>query len=176
MLKAAREPSQRDGEAKRDLATIERVVAGIVPLIGTPGASYLRDVRRIDLGEIGDVLSGTDAIGWNEAVCFNQPGHSLHGQRLGCIVGIMTDPTTGRPTGAISRTYLDGNLRKIGKAKSLGKGGGVIRLTQDEDVLEGLHLAEGLESALAALESWPPSLLGNGVGYDHGQISAPSRN
>jgi hypothetical protein len=63
----------------------------------------------------------------------------------------MTDPITGKPTGAISRTYLDRHQRKIGKAKSLGEGGGIIRLSPDEEVLHGLTLAEGLETGLAAL-------------------------
>ena len=63
----------------------------------------------------------------------------------------MTDPITGKPTGSISRTYLDRHHRKIGKAKSLGGGGGIIRLSPDEDVLQGLTLAEGLETGLAAL-------------------------
>ena len=63
----------------------------------------------------------------------------------------MTDPITGKPTGSISRTYLDRHHRKIGKAKSLGGAGGIIRLSPDEDVLQGLTLAEGLETGLAAL-------------------------
>ena len=82
---------------------------------------------------------------------FHEPGHPLHGQRLSCIVGVMTDPVTARPTGAISRTYIDENLRKIGKAKTLGSPAGVVRLSRDEDVLQGLHLAEGLETALSAM-------------------------
>jgi putative DNA primase/helicase len=63
----------------------------------------------------------------------------------------MTDPVTARPTGAVSRTYIDENLRKIGKAKTLGSPAGVVRLSRDEDVLQGLHLAEGLETALSAV-------------------------
>ena len=62
----------------------------------------------------------------------------------------MTDPVTALPTGAISRTYLhDG--KKVGKAKSLGQGGGVVRISPDDEVTQGLFLAEGIESALAAM-------------------------
>jgi putative DNA primase/helicase len=74
----------------------------------------------------------------------------LHGQKLGCIVGIMTDPVTAQPTGAISRTYIGPDCKKVCKAKTLGEGGGVIRLSHDEDALHGLFLGEGKETCLAA--------------------------
>jgi hypothetical protein len=131
-------------------ASIRRIVAGLTPILGSPGERYLRDTRGIDTTAIADLLQRTDAIGWNPSVYFNEPGHPLHGQKLGCIVGIMTNPATAQPTGAISRTYIDKDLNKIGKAKTLGEGGGVVRLSRDEDTLEGLFLAEGLETALAA--------------------------
>jgi hypothetical protein len=119
--------------------------------VGTPGERDLAKVRHIDVSAIRDVLQRTDAIGWHSAVYFNEPGHELHGQHLGCIVGIMTDPVTAKPTGAFSRTYIGTNLRKVTKAKTLGSPRGIIRLSRDEDVHEGLFLAEGLETALAGM-------------------------
>jgi len=151
MVKAAPERPVRDDGAQRDLTSAARIVAGIGPLNGTPGAAYLRDVREIDVGEIEYVLSRADAIGWNPAVYFKQPGHPRHGQKLGAIIGIMTDPVTAEPTGAISRTYLAPDGTKIGKAKTLGAPMGIVRLTPDDEVLEGLFLAEGLETALAGM-------------------------
>jgi hypothetical protein len=138
-------------DTERDLASARRITAGLEPVVGTPGERYLAKVRHIDVSTIRDVLKRTDAIGWHSAVYFNEPGHELHGQHLGCIVGIMTDAVTAQPTGAISRTYIDANLRKIGKAKTLGSPRGVIRLSRDEDVHEGLHIAEGIETALTAM-------------------------
>ena len=120
-------------------------------LLGSPGETYFRDVRRIDTEAIADVLERIDAIGWHPAVYFNEPGHALHGRKLGAIIAVMTDQVTAEPTGAISRTYLDPEGRKLGKAKTLGSPAGIIRLSEDADVLEGLHLAEGLESALSAM-------------------------
>src|SRR3984957_13927269 len=120
-------------------------------LLGSPGETYFRDVRRIDTEAIADVLERIDAIGWHPAVYFNEPGHALHGRKLGCIIGVMTDPVTGEPTGAIGRTYLASDGTKLGKAKTLGSPAGIIRLSEDADVLEGLHIAEGLESALSAM-------------------------
>ena len=148
----ASEPRREDdGQNARALATAAGYAAEMRPIRGAPGELYLREVRGIDTSAIADVLERTDAIGWHARVYFNQPGHPLHGRRLGCIVALMTDPVTAKPTGAISRTYLDDNLRKIGKAKSLGTGGRVVRLSRDEDVLEGIHVGEGLETALSAM-------------------------
>ncbi len=146
-----REDDGHNAHKARALASAAAYVREMRPVRGTPGERYVCDSRRIDTDTIADVLERTDAIGWHPRVYFNQPGHPLHGQRLGCIVAVMTDPVTAKPTGAISRTYLDDNLRKIGKARSLGTGGGVVRLSRDEDVLEGIHVGEGLETALSAM-------------------------
>jgi hypothetical protein len=140
---------------ERALASARRIVAGLVPVAGTAGEVFLRDVRKINVDAIRDVIERPDAIGWHPSVYFAQgdpkePNHELDGQHLGCIVGLMTDAITAQPTGAISRTYLHEG-RKIGKAKSLGVPAGIVRLTPDEDVHAGLHLAEGLESALWAM-------------------------
>jgi len=129
------------------------------PLAGSPGETYLRDVRNIDVAAIEDVLDRTDAIGWHPAVYFNEPEyprrgdppHPLHGRKLGCIVATMTDPTTATPTGAISRTYLGSDGTKVGKAKTLGSPSGIVRLSPDDEVLGGLFLAEGIETALSAM-------------------------
>ncbi len=121
------------------------------PIAGSPGETYLRDVRKIDVAALEDVLARTDAIGWHDAVYFNEPGHALHGSKLGCSVAVMSDAVTAEPTGAISRTYIAPDLTKIGKAKTLGSPAGIVRLTPDDEVLAGLFLAEGLETALAAM-------------------------
>jgi putative DNA primase/helicase len=140
-----------DSQDARGLVRAADYVRKMRPVRGTPGERYLREIRRIDTDEAADVLERVDAIGWRPQAYFHEPDHPLHGQRLGCIVGVMTDPVTGRPTGAISRTYIDENLRKIGKAKTLGSPAGIVRLSRDEDVLQGLYLAEGLETALSAM-------------------------
>ncbi len=151
-----RKPAGRAGDdearrLKRDLASAARIASAIVPLFGTPGETYLRDIRKIDVAAIEDVMSRTDAIGWHPGVYFNEPGHALNGQRLGSIIGVMTDSVTAQPTGAISRIYLGPDLMKIGKAKTLGAPMGIIRLSPDDEVLEGLWIAEGLETALAGM-------------------------
>ena len=120
------------------------------PILGTPGETYLRDIRKIDTEAVADVLERIDAVGWRRAVYFNEPGHALHGRKLGAIISVMTDMITAEPTGAISRTYIHEG-RKLGKAKTLGSPPGIIRLSEDADVLEGLHIAEGLETALAGM-------------------------
>jgi hypothetical protein len=135
-------------------AFVERLIVDLVyelvPVRGTPGEEYLAEARKIDTGAIADVIERTDAIGWHPAVLFGKQGHALDGRRLGCIVGVMTDPVTALPTGAISRTYISEGY-KVDKAKTLGKPVGIVRLSEDADVLEGLFLAEGVETALASM-------------------------
>ena len=137
-------------------AFVERLIADIVreigPVHGTLGEQYFAEAREIDTHAIADVLERTDAIGWHPSVLFREPGHALDSQRLSCIVGVMTDPVTAKPTGAISRTYIHEGC-KLGKAKTLGAPAGIVRLSENADVLEGLFLAEGLETALTAM-SW----------------------
>jgi hypothetical protein len=66
----------------------------------------------------------------------------------------MTDPATAEPCG-IHRTFLDGEARKIDR-RMLGKQG-VIRISPDEIVRDGLGICEGVEDALAIrLSGWEP--------------------
>ena len=142
-------------------AVVEETVFGLRPILGSPGENYLRDLRAIDtsLPVIRRALETTAAVGWHPSVYFsqkdpNEPFHELHGQRLGCIVGIMTDPATGERLGPISRTYIHRG-RKIGKAKTLKRAEaermGVVRVSPDNDIRR-LGVNEGFETALAFLE------------------------
>ena len=149
--KAAEPPRRQERVAPTTERQVDEIVAGMVPMARTPGQRYLQKEREIDVQPIADVLERVDAVGWHSGVYFNEPGHELHGRRLGCIVGIMTDARTAETTGAISRTYLNPDGRKVGKAKTLGSPAGIIRLSTDDDVNSGLFLAEGLETALAAM-------------------------
>jgi hypothetical protein len=138
---------------------VEEIVYGLRPVLGSPGEPYLRDERAIDtsLPAIRQALETTVAIGWRSSVYFSQddpkePFHELHGQRLGCIVGIMTDPATGERLGPISRTYIHCG-KKIGKAKTLKRAEaerlGVVRL---QPATDQLCVGEGIETCLAAIE------------------------
>jgi hypothetical protein len=146
---AANRPSTADLTDARALILARQIAFELRPILGSPGETYLRDARKIVTSAIEDVLERTGGVGWHPAVYFNEPGHALHGRKLGCIVGVMTDPITAMPTGGISRTYIHEG-QKVTKAKSLGPAG-IVRLSLDEDVLERLHIAEGLETALGAM-------------------------
>jgi hypothetical protein len=148
---APERPRDDDEQNKRIAAAI---LKGVSPLRDTPGETYLRTIREIDIDAIVDVLERVDAIGWNPQVYFNKPGHHLDGKYLGAIIATMTDPVTAEPTGAISRTYLAPDGSKVGKAKTLGSPRGIVRLSLDEDVLEGLFLAEGIETALTGMANF----------------------
>jgi hypothetical protein len=144
---------KREAEATPDAFITKRVavlVRELLPVRGSLGELYLREARAIDTDRIADTLERIDAIGWHPSVLFREQGHLLDRKHVGCIVGLMTDPVTAKPTGAISRTYIHEG-RKLGKAKTLGSPVGIVRLSADEDVVLGLHLAEGLETTLAAM-------------------------
>jgi hypothetical protein len=161
---APRADRGNDDGVKRALTSAKTIIAEMQPIISAPRAmAYLERIRKIDTSAIADVLERTDAIGWHPSVYFNSPKdypvlgtpeHPLHGQRLGAIIGVMTDAVTAEPTGAISRTYLAPDGTKVGKAKTLGSPRGIVRLSADEDVLEGLHIAEGIETALTGMANF----------------------
>jgi putative DNA primase/helicase len=72
------------------------------------------------------------------------------GTRHPCMVALYRDIRTNEPK-AIHRTALTPDGEKIGR-KVLGpKGGCAIKLSADEDVAEGLTIAEGIETALAGM-------------------------
>jgi putative DNA primase/helicase len=71
-----------------------------------------------------------------------------------CIIGLMTDAINNVPIG-VHRTFLSREGRKIDR-KMLGRRG-IIRLSTDEEVHEGLGLVEGVEDGLAVmLSGWRP--------------------
>ncbi|WP_456306539.1 DUF7146 domain-containing protein [Muricoccus nepalensis] len=72
----------------------------------------------------------------------------------------MTDPATAKPLG-VHVTYLrpDGSEKAEGAGAKIKLGrAGVVRLVPDEEVAEGLGLAEGIETALATMQhfQWAP--------------------
>ncbi|SEB85934.1 Toprim domain-containing protein [Rhizobiales bacterium GAS191] len=144
-----------DAEAEagnaRNLAAAARIIGELVPIAGTFGETYLLEQRGIDSTAIANVLGRTDAIGSHPALYFSCEGHELHGRKLRGLVAILSDPLSAKPTGAISRTFIGPDGSKVGKAKTLGRPAGIVRLSPDQDVAEGLYLAEGLETALAAM-------------------------
>jgi putative DNA primase/helicase len=94
---------------------------------GTPVETYLQ-CRRLELDVTGDVLR------WHP--------------RLRAMLALFRNIATNEPQ-AVSRTFLDGEARKI-ERKFLGPvGGAAIKLDSDEDVLGGLHIGEGVETCLA---------------------------
>jgi hypothetical protein len=67
-----------------------------------------------------------------------------------CLIGLYRDVFTNKVK-AISRRPLTGDGQSLGKPVSLGPVRGcAIKLIPEEDVAHGLHLAEGITSALAA--------------------------
>jgi hypothetical protein len=76
------------------------------------------------------------------------------GVRIPCMVALFTSIDNNEPA-AIHRTPIAGDGKKAGKPLALAPtGGAVIRLDRDEDVHEGLHLGEGIETTLAGRQRY----------------------
>ena len=159
----AREAERKRAEAeeqRRKEMSAARIVAQLQPIAGTPGETYLRDVRKIDVSHwaVKRALEDVATLGWCEHILFHQdnpskPGHELNGQWLSAIVAIQTDPITAERTGGITRTFIHQG-RKVCRAMSLAGVGrlGIIRLSPDDEVGAGLHICEGIESALSLMQ------------------------
>ena len=81
--------------------------------------------------EVDDVAG--DVVRWNAGA--------------GCMTALFRDILTDEPK-AISRTFLDGDGRKIERKFFGPVGGCAIKLDGDEEVAHGLHLCEGIETGL----------------------------
>ena len=115
-------------------------------LNGTLAERYFCEHRRIDVTRID--LS--HALRWHGGIC--------------AVVALMTDAVSGEPTG-IHRTFLDADGMKL-ERKMLGRQG-VVRLSPDDAVTEGLGIAEGIEDGPAVLLSgWGPVWVAGSAALD----------
>jgi putative DNA primase/helicase len=122
-----RRPAYRDGKDERAIAALN-IWNGSTGPLGTPVQVYLAS-RGLDLGED---LAG-DVIRWNP--------------RLRAMVALFRNIQSGEPQ-AVSCTYLSTQAEKIERKFHGPVAGTAVML--DDEVLEGLHVAEGIESAMAA--------------------------
>ena len=115
----------------------QKIWQASVPLRDTLGWRYFTERRELHVGLLDDF------------------GHCLrwhHGE--GAVIGLMTDPTSNELTG-VHRTYLNRDATKR-ERKMLGKQG-VIHLSPDDEVTQGLGICEGIETGLRILLSgWSP--------------------
>ena len=135
-------PAARPARAEKQQDVCDRIGIALQlwrqsgSISGTAGERYFVERRRLPIGS----LPLDHALRWN--------------RRIGAVVGLMTDPVSGKPIG-IHRTFLDSEGAKRDR-RMLGRQG-VVRLTPDESVAGGLGLTEGVEDALAVLLSgWSP--------------------
>jgi hypothetical protein len=103
----------------------------------TRGWRYFIEQRGLDLSKLGRL---DHVLRWHAHVS--------------AVIALMTDAKTNKPTG-IHRIILKPDGTKLGR-RMLGKAG-VIRLSPDEDVTQGLGITEGIENGLAVLVGgWAP--------------------
>jgi putative DNA primase/helicase len=122
-------PAYRDGNDERVIAALN-IWNGSTGPIGTPAQVYLAS-RGVDLGED---LAG-DVVRWSP--------------RIRAMVALFRSIENGEPR-AVSCTYLNPQAQKIERKFHGPVGGAASMLDPFDEVLEGLHVAEGVESAMSA--------------------------
>jgi hypothetical protein len=130
-------PPPRDDAAERarKLALATRIWNESIPIIGTAGESYLRQ-----RGIVLDRVPNHGGLRWHTRCPWGGDDY------LPCIIARYTDAISAEPRGIRRRPIKNGE-----KARTLGPMGGcVVRLWPDEEVTQGLCLAEGIETALYA--------------------------
>ena len=146
--------SQTDTIRASKLKAASRLWESANSIIGTQGEAYLSS--RIGGHAIPQHVLKGDQLRWS-----TQPAAqgNLMPDSAGSLVARMVDPESRKFVG-IHRTYLDHKAEKLDR-RMLG-GSGIVMLTGDPDAqcdpLTGLAVAEGIETALAALVryDWSP--------------------
>lgn len=115
-----------------------------VPAKGTLAERYLVETRRLE-------LPGTQVIRFHPRLKFTPTCEFLP-----TMVAAMVDVHTNEFTG-VHRTFLREGGRKVGVLTLGRKLGSVIKIDPDEEVHEGLAIAEGVESAIAARFLYRPA-------------------
>jgi hypothetical protein len=116
---------------------------------GTSVERYLTQERRLDLP--ADLAN--EVLRWHP--------------RIGAMLTLYRNVLTGQPQ-AVQRTFLDPDARKIGRKFTGPSGGAAAMLDPFDEVLDGLHVGEGVETCMTG-RYWglkPAWALGstNGIG------------
>jgi putative DNA primase/helicase len=115
-----------------------------VPAKGTLAERYLVETRRLELPDIA-------AIRFHPRLKFSHKGEFLP-----AMVCAMVDIRTNEFTG-IHRTFLTSDAQKAGVLTLGRKLGSAIKIDADDVVHEGLAIAEGIESTIAARFIYRPA-------------------
>lgn len=137
-------PAPEAASSESRLHLVRHLWGEAVPIAGTIAETYLRDARGIRLPT------------WPTDLRFH-PACPRGADRLPAMLAAMRDPLSGEAAG-LHRTYLrdDGSdrLREDsgeGKGKMMLGGAGTVMLSPFADITHGLHIGEGVETALSAL-------------------------
>lgn len=154
---AAETPADEPARRKRDTRRAIDLWQAATPIAGTPAAVYL-----VGRGIAPEVIDGASGHALRFLVDCPR-GSSERVERLPAMLALIVSAASGEPLG-VHRTFIDPDGRgKIehGTVRMVlgGVGGGVVKLSPDEEVGDGLGLgiAEGVETALSVLTTgWRP--------------------
>lgn len=149
------------GDDWRDCKDYVRERLGLSRDWARPDPIHVDDTPRIDVEKLRkqrDALSmwarskpvaGTLAETYLASRGLTYDGDALRFYPGGrAMIALITDIVTADPCG-VHCTYLDRDGKKTGRKMHGRAGGGVVRLSSDDEVTTGLAIAEGIETALA---------------------------
>jgi putative DNA primase/helicase len=144
-IQSAKREAEHEADRRQHIAWARDIWRASRPARGTLVERYLTEVRRLELPE------DTDG-----AIRFHPRLKLRDGTFTPAMVCAMTSIDTGEFVG-VHRTFLAPDGSKLEK-KTLGtKVGSVIRIDPDEAVTDGLAIAEGVESTIAARYLYRPA-------------------
>jgi len=144
--------TQIDAETRQRAGALWREAALIA---GTLGEAYLAG-------------RGLEVPDWDGRVLRYHGNCPILGERHPCLIALWRRIAGDAPT-AIHRRPLSRDGKKLDTWKALGSiADAAIKLSADEDVCQGLHVAEGVETTLSAMELGlrPAWALGNAGGIE----------
>lgn len=154
---AAEAPKPPAGPDPAKIESALRLWWEAVPAMGSPVARYLA-CRGLALPP-DDPFDDDPEDPRNGYPLRFHPTCPRGAERLPAMVALMSDPASGKPCG-IHRTFLlpDGSGKAPGQAKMMLGAAGVIRLVPDAYLMDGLGIAEGIETSLAIMQryGWAP--------------------
>jgi hypothetical protein len=150
---AVKPPPDPDDEAREKFKRAMRIWRETTALDGTLAQIYLNSRGIFDIAGL------QHALRFHYDCEFGLDRHP-------CMIGLYRDIITNKPR-AIHRTALTSSGEQIGKLTLAPTGGAAIKLDRNEDVHEGLHIAEGIETMLAGRQRYnfrPAWAVGNAGG------------
>lgn len=156
-------PAPVDDETRRQRARAGTLWQEAKPVVLTLADQYLLQTRKLDVPH--ELLADGETLRFHPNCPFGE-------KRYPCLLALWRAIAGDEPV-AITRTALTPDAQKIGRMSLGPTAGAAVKLTPDVDVSYGLHIAEGLETGLAAMmRGFVPMWVTGNAGIRHFPVLA----